>query len=166
MDQGIKFTNKSRKALQELRAANVMAALISDTAVGYIMEKVDMVLVGAESVFENGGIMNQIGTFQIAICAKKNNKPFYVLTESYKFVKMFPLDQYDLPFETKPIFKNTVGTDEFRVNFCYNFRLVIPCVIIHRQNISVCYLLIWVFRISLGFRKRYVSYYVDVLALV
>ena len=35
-----------------------MASLINDTAVGYIMEKVDMVLVGAESVFENGGILN------------------------------------------------------------------------------------------------------------
>lgn len=73
-----------------------MAFLIADTAVGYFIEKVDMVLVGAESVFENGGIMNQIGTYQMSICAKAARKPFYVIAETYKFVKIFPLNQYEL----------------------------------------------------------------------
>jgi len=29
--------------------------------------------------------------------AKAANKPFYVAVESYKFVRYFPLSQYDLP---------------------------------------------------------------------
>ena len=32
--------------------------------------QVDMVLVGAEGLVENGGIINRIGTFQMAIVAK------------------------------------------------------------------------------------------------
>jgi translation initiation factor eIF-2B subunit alpha len=39
----------------------------------------DMVLVGAESVVESGGIINKLGTFQMAICARALNKPFYWL---------------------------------------------------------------------------------------
>jgi translation initiation factor eIF-2B subunit alpha len=88
----------------ELRKEGITAALIADTAVGYLVQKVDMVLVGAESVFQNGGIINQIGTFQIAVCAKAANKPFYALTESYKFVKMFPLNQDDLPIDNVSYF--------------------------------------------------------------
>jgi translation initiation factor eIF-2B subunit alpha len=34
------------------------------------MEEVDMVLSGAEAVVENGGIINRVGTYTTAICAK------------------------------------------------------------------------------------------------
>ena len=56
-----------------------------------IMNQVDCVFVGAEAVTENGGIINKIGTYTIALCAKSYNKPFYVFTESAKFFKKFPL---------------------------------------------------------------------------
>lgn len=39
----------------------------------------------------------QIGTYQLAVMAKALNKPFYVVVESFKFVRMFPLNQDDLP---------------------------------------------------------------------
>ena len=60
------------------------------------MGKVDMVLVGAQGVVENGGILNKMGTLQVAIVAKSYNKPLYVASESYKFARIFPLDQADL----------------------------------------------------------------------
>lgn len=76
------------------------------------MEKVDLVIVGAEGVVESGGIINkvsrtqcvyvlsititQIGTYQIAVMAKALNKPFYVVAESFKFVRLFPLKQDDV----------------------------------------------------------------------
>lgn len=41
-------------------------------------------LVGAEGVVENGGIINKLGTYQLAICAKAHNIPFYAAAESYK----------------------------------------------------------------------------------
>lgn len=61
------------------------------------MEKIDMVLVGAEGVVENGGIINQVGTYTIAVMARAAEKPVYAVAESYKFVREFPLHQYDLP---------------------------------------------------------------------
>jgi translation initiation factor eIF-2B subunit alpha len=60
------------------------------------MTKVDCVFVGSEAVLENGGIVNRIGTFTIALCAKAYNKPFYVFAESLKFLKRFPLQQSDV----------------------------------------------------------------------
>ncbi|KAL4224087.1 Translation initiation factor [Mactra antiquata] len=86
---------------QELSECGIPSTLILDSAVGYVMEKVDMVLVGAEGVVESGGIINKIGTYSIAIAAKAMNKPLYVVAESFKFVRLFPLNQQDLPNEFK-----------------------------------------------------------------
>ncbi|KAJ1918083.1 translation initiation factor eIF-2B subunit alpha [Mycoemilia scoparia] len=85
------------KTAQELRSLDIPTKVILDTAVGYIIEKVDLVLVGAEGVVENGGLINKVGTYQLAIVAKEAKKPLYALTESYKFVRLYPLNQYDLP---------------------------------------------------------------------
>lgn len=43
-----------------LKDLNIPCTLILDTAVGYIMERVDMVMVGAECVVESGGIINKV----------------------------------------------------------------------------------------------------------
>lgn len=48
------------KAASVLRTAGIPASVILDAAVGYYISKVDMVLVGAEGVVENGGIINQV----------------------------------------------------------------------------------------------------------
>ncbi|GJJ70608.1 translation initiation factor eIF-2B subunit alpha [Entomortierella parvispora] len=85
------------RSAKVLRAAGIPTTIILDAAVGYVIDKVDMVLVGAEGVVENGGLINQIGSYQMAIVAKAANKPFYAVAESYKFVRLFPLNQYDLP---------------------------------------------------------------------
>jgi translation initiation factor eIF-2B subunit alpha len=107
------LTNALRtKAAGVLRNAGIPTKIILDSAVGYVMGKVDMVLVGAEGVVENGGLVNQvsslcrsvcfdktfpqIGTYQIAIVAKAAKKPFYAVAESFKFVRIYPLNQYDL----------------------------------------------------------------------
>jgi translation initiation factor eIF-2B subunit alpha len=82
---------------QELSRLGIPTTVILDAAVGYIMEKVQLVMVGAESVVESGGIINKIGTYPIAVCAKQMNKPVYVVAESFKFVREFPLNQKDVP---------------------------------------------------------------------
>ena len=43
----------------------------------------------------------QIGSFTVATCAKAANKEVYVLAESFKFVRLYPLNQKDLPEEFK-----------------------------------------------------------------
>ncbi|CAG0896229.1 unnamed protein product [Darwinula stevensoni] len=86
------------KALKE---KEIPCCIILDSAVGYIMEDVDFVMLGAEGVVENGGIINKIGSCTVATCAKAANKEVYVLAESFKFVRLYPLNQKDLPEEFK-----------------------------------------------------------------
>jgi translation initiation factor eIF-2B subunit alpha len=50
--------------------------VVLDASVGYIMEKADLLIVGAEKVVENRGITDKIGPNQMAVCAKAQNKPF------------------------------------------------------------------------------------------
>lgn len=85
----------------ELEKVGIDAILILDSAVGYVMESVDLVMVGAEGVVESGGIINRIGSFTMALCAREMKKPFYVLAESFKFTRLYPLNQRDLPVEYK-----------------------------------------------------------------
>lgn len=85
------------KAAKVFADAGIPTTVLLDSAVGYVMEKVDLVIVGAEGVVENGGIVNKIGTYATAIAAKELGKPFYVAAESYKFARLFPLNQSDLP---------------------------------------------------------------------
>lgn len=47
------------KALEECQ---VPCTVVLDSAVGYIMESVDMVMVGAEGVVESGGIINKVSS--------------------------------------------------------------------------------------------------------
>ncbi|EON60898.1 hypothetical protein W97_00108 [Coniosporium apollinis CBS 100218] len=86
-----------------LRHKGVPVATIPESAVAYALGKIDMVIVGAEGVVENGGIISRLGTYQIGMLAKAARKPFYVVAESHKFVRLYPLSQYDLPIDQKVI---------------------------------------------------------------
>lgn len=87
----------AKAAAQLYAKAGIPTTIVLDSAMAYVMEKVDMVIVGAEGVVENGGIINKIGTYAVAITAKEHKKPFYVAAESFKFARLFPLNQSDLP---------------------------------------------------------------------
>uniref|UniRef100_A0A674PG35 Translation initiation factor eIF2B subunit alpha n=1 Tax=Takifugu rubripes TaxID=31033 RepID=A0A674PG35_TAKRU len=86
---------------EALRKLNVPVTVVLDAAIGCVLEKVDLVIVGAEGVVESGGIINKIGTYQMAMCSKAHNKPFYVVAESFKFVRLYPLNQQDVPDKFK-----------------------------------------------------------------
>lgn len=91
------------------REAAIPTTVVLDSAMGYVMDTVDIVLVGAEGVVENGGIVNKMGTNALATCAMANGKPFYVAAESYKFARLYPLLQRDVP--------NNVGNN-IPMEFC------------------------------------------------
>jgi translation initiation factor eIF-2B subunit alpha len=76
---------------------NIPVTVVLDSAMFYFMEKVDLVLTGAEGVVENGGVVNRLGTAALAACASCMGKPFYVAAESYKFARLYPFNQADLP---------------------------------------------------------------------
>lgn len=82
---------------KELKALNIDCMLIPDGSVGVILEKVDYVVTGAKVVTENGGVINTMGTYTLAICAKAMKKPVYAFAENYKFMRTFILNQKDIP---------------------------------------------------------------------
>ena len=49
------------------------------------MEKVDLVLVGADTITANGDVVNKIGTSQVALIAQHFRVPFYVAAQTLKF---------------------------------------------------------------------------------
>jgi translation initiation factor eIF-2B subunit alpha len=105
-------SSESKAVVSSVRSKGVPVATISEGAVGYAMGKVDLVIVGAEGCVENGGIISRLGTYQIALLAKAAGKPFYVAAESHKFVRLYPLGQYDLGIDQEVIEFKTVDEPE------------------------------------------------------
>ena len=83
----------SRLTAFELQHDGIDVSLIPDTAVGHMMAKgaIRRVIVGADRVLRTGHVFNKIGTYQVAILARKHNVPFYVAA---------PLSTFD--FESNP----------------------------------------------------------------
>ena len=79
-----------------LEKHNIQVKIVSFNAIGIMMHKIDFVLVGAEAVMENGGIVNKVGTYPLAICSLALKKPFYVVVERFKFMRHIPLTQDDV----------------------------------------------------------------------
>lgn len=78
---------QGRLSAKLLAKYGIPATLIVDSAVHLTMKefKVDKVIVGADTVYVNGDVINKIGTSQIALCAKEQNIDFIVAAESIKF---------------------------------------------------------------------------------
>ncbi|MCS7143879.1 MAG: ribose 1,5-bisphosphate isomerase [Archaeoglobaceae archaeon] len=85
------IATESRPRLQghitarQLREAGIEVTLIVDSAVRSIINDVDCVIVGADTITANGALVNKIGTSQVALCAKEARVPFMVAAETFKF---------------------------------------------------------------------------------
>ena len=92
---------ESKENIAALRKLGVPVAAIPPTAMAYCLGQVTACFVGAEGVVENGGIISRLGTYQMGMLAKQAGKPFYVVAESHKFVRLYPLGQNDLGIDQK-----------------------------------------------------------------
>jgi methylthioribose-1-phosphate isomerase len=74
------FLQGSRLTAWELKKEKIPATLVTDNMAGYLMQrgKVDAVVVGCDRVAANGDVANKIGTYGIAVLAKRHGLPFYV----------------------------------------------------------------------------------------
>ncbi len=88
------IATETRPALQgarlttyELSQDNFHVTLITDTMVGLVMSRgmVNKVIVGADRITKTGYIFNKIGTYQVAVLAKRHNIPFYCAAPSSTF---------------------------------------------------------------------------------
>ncbi|VVB54630.1 Ribose 1,5-bisphosphate isomerase [uncultured archaeon] len=73
--------------VKALVANNVPATLIVDSAVHHVLKTkhVDKVIVGADTVYANGDVINKIGTSQVALCAHVMDVDFIVASQTLKF---------------------------------------------------------------------------------
>jgi len=64
----------------ELGHEGIPVRVIVDGAVGHMMSRgeIDLVIVGADRIAANGDTANKIGTYTIAVLAKRHGIPFYV----------------------------------------------------------------------------------------
>jgi methylthioribose-1-phosphate isomerase len=112
------FVNETRPFLQgarltawELKKEKIPATLITDNMAGYLMQsgKVDAIVVGCDRVAANGDVANKIGTYTLAVLARRHSIPFYVAgpTSSIDMEcpsgKEIPIEQRD-PKEVSHIF--------------------------------------------------------------
>ncbi len=70
----------ARLTTWELLEEGISTTLISDNMAGHLMSKaeIDLVIVGADRVAENGDVANKIGTYTLAVLAERHDIPFYV----------------------------------------------------------------------------------------
>lgn len=71
----------ARLTAWELLREGIPFQLIVDGAAGFLMSRgeVDIVLVGADRIAKNGDTANKIGTYPLAVLARRHGIPFYVV---------------------------------------------------------------------------------------
>ena len=104
------IANETRPYLQgarltawEMVQENIPCTLITDNMAGYMMSKgeVDVIVVGADRIAANGDVANKIGTYSIAVLARRHGIPFYVAAPLSTFDPKIP-DGSHIPIEERP----------------------------------------------------------------
>lgn len=71
------------KTAKELAKEGIPVTLIVDSAMGFFIKDVDIVIVGTDAM-RNEGFVNKIGTYPLALLARHHKKPFYVIGSTMK----------------------------------------------------------------------------------
>jgi methylthioribose-1-phosphate isomerase len=104
------IANETRPYLQgarltawELVQEGIPCTLITDSMAGHLMARgeVDLVIVGADRIAANGDVANKIGTYPLAVLAKRHGIPFYVAAPCSTFDPSIP-DGSGIPIEERP----------------------------------------------------------------
>jgi len=79
-DETRPYLQGARLTAWELMQDDIPVTLITDNMSGHIMKKggVQAVVVGSDRIAANGDVANKIGTYMVAVMAKRHGIPFYV----------------------------------------------------------------------------------------
>lgn len=79
-DETRPFLQGARLTAWEMVQENIPVTLITDNMAGHLMShgEVDAVIVGTDRVAANGDVANKIGTYMVAVLARRHGIPFYV----------------------------------------------------------------------------------------
>ncbi|KAG8348389.1 putative Initiation factor 2 subunit family [Trypanosoma vivax] len=93
--EGAPLLSKSSHMLaEELRASHADVQVLPDSSTFAVMGTCTKVLIGAESVLANGGLLAHIGTHPLCIAAKHFAVPVLVATTTLKMSPFYPSDAY------------------------------------------------------------------------
>jgi eIF-2B alpha/beta/delta-like uncharacterized protein len=76
---------EGRKVAEVLSEAGIHTTLVTDASVSHILPRADLVMVGADSVSEEG-LVNKMGTWGVALAAKAHGVPLYALCGTEKLL--------------------------------------------------------------------------------
>jgi methylthioribose-1-phosphate isomerase len=96
------FLQGARLTAWELKKEKIAATLITDNMSGYLMQtgRVDAVVVGCDRIAANGDVANKIGTYTIAVLARRHGIPFYVAGPTSSIDLNCPTGK-DIPIEQR-----------------------------------------------------------------
>jgi methylthioribose-1-phosphate isomerase len=79
-DETRPYLQGARLTAWELLQDNIPVTLITDNMSGHLMKKgrVQAVVVGSDRIAANGDVANKIGTYMVAVLARRHGIPFYV----------------------------------------------------------------------------------------
>lgn len=79
-DETRPFLQGARLTAWEMVQENIPVTLITDNMAGHLMNcgEIDAVVVGTDRVAANGDVANKIGTYMVAVLARRHGIPFYV----------------------------------------------------------------------------------------
>ena len=104
------IANETRPYLQgarltawELVQEGIPCTLVTDNMAGHLMSRgeVDVIVVGADRIAANGDTANKIGTYPLAVLAKRHGIPFYVVAPLSTFDLKISSGR-DIPIEERP----------------------------------------------------------------
>jgi methylthioribose-1-phosphate isomerase len=103
------FADETRPLLQgarltawELRRAGIEVDVICDGAAGWTLHThdIDAVFVGSDRIAANGDVANKIGTYSLAVLARRHGVPFYVVAP-YSTLDLSLASGAEIPIELR-----------------------------------------------------------------
>jgi translation initiation factor 2B subunit (eIF-2B alpha/beta/delta family) len=88
---------EGRLLSEDLRTAGLDVELVEDTDIGRALESASLVLVGADTVYEDGSVKNKIGTRPIAEAARRTGLRTFIACEVLKVAPVPPPTVEDEP---------------------------------------------------------------------
>uniref|UniRef100_A0A2A4J0R6 Translation initiation factor eIF2B subunit delta n=1 Tax=Heliothis virescens TaxID=7102 RepID=A0A2A4J0R6_HELVI len=91
---GNRVQTSATQMLRRLVAHGLPCTYVDITALGFVMNKINKVILGAGALLVNGSVLGAAGTAQVALAAREQNVPVLVACETHKFSERVQTDAF------------------------------------------------------------------------
>ncbi|XP_047022058.1 translation initiation factor eIF-2B subunit delta isoform X1 [Helicoverpa zea] len=91
---GNRVQTSATQMLRRLVAHGLPCTYVDITALGFVMNKINKVILGAGGLLVNGSVLGAAGTAQVALAAREQNVPVLVACETHKFSQRVQTDAF------------------------------------------------------------------------